>query len=93
MTQSDNKKAPYKRGDIVQYKGNGVALVVGIMHNPKVVKINWIVVPTAGDFYNEWFFRARHPECDFYVSADDLDEVLCHVPMPEPEPGPVRVEE
>lgn len=90
---NNNKKAPYKRGDIVRYKkGNGVALVVG-MHYPMVAKINWIVVPTAGDFYNEWFFRDRHPECDFYVSADDLDEVLCHVPMPEPESEPAKVEE
>ena len=80
---NDNKKAPYKRGDVVQYKGNGVALVVGIMHNSRVAKINWIVVPTAGDLYNEWFFRSRHPEYDFYISADSLGEVLCHVPMPE----------
>lgn len=96
MTQSDNKKAPYKRGDIVQYKeGNGVALVVG-MWSSKVAKINWIVVPTFGNFDNKWFFRNRHPECDFYAETDSLGslgEVLCHVPMPEPEPGPVRVEE
>ena len=80
MTQSDNKKAPYKRGDIVQYKGNGVALVVEMYLG--VAGINWIVVPTSGGFDKEWFFRSRHPECDFYVITDDLGEVLCHVPIP-----------
>lgn len=49
--------------------------------------------PRRGKVDDWFFFRDRHPECDFYEKTDRLGEVLCHVPIPEPEPGTVKVEE